>query len=102
MFIDETKEGVQAESESFRHEENSVPDKYQLPNSILDLYKNQKQTEAIYPIKEVEAMQNENKGLKQLVCAYEIIRQDLVSILDAFVRNQPELIDQMDPRDIQK
>lgn len=82
--------------------EGQVPDSYQLPKSILDLYKNQKQTEAIYAIKEVETMQKENVVLKQLVCTYEKIRQDLVSILDAVVRNDPSLIAQLDPRDIQK
>jgi uncharacterized protein YehS (DUF1456 family) len=73
-----------------------------LPNSILDLYKNQKTKEAIYSIKEVETMQEENIVLKQLVCAYEKTRQDLVGILDAIVRNDPDLIEHLDPRDIQK
>jgi hypothetical protein len=96
------KSEVQTLQDSEKESENPVPDTYQLPKSILDLYRNQKQTEAIYPIKEVEAMQNENVVLKQLVCTYEKIRQDLVSILDAIVRQDPSLIDQLDPRDIQK
>jgi hypothetical protein len=88
--------------ESERDLDVPVPDNYQLPKSILDLYRNQKQTEAIYSIKEVESMQNENIVLKQLVCTYEKIRQDLVSVLDAIVKNDPSLIEQLDPRDIQK
>lgn len=47
-------------------------------------------------------MQAENVVLKQLVCAYEKTRQDLVGILDAIVRNDPDLIEHLDPRDIQK
>lgn len=100
---DTDKESEQlSNQDSEKDHEVPVPETYQLPKSILDLYKNQKQTEAIYPIKQVEAMQNENAVLRQLVCTYEKIRQDLVSILDAVVKNDPSLIEQLDPRDIQK
>jgi len=74
---------------------------YQLPSSIIDLYKNQKPTEAIYPIEEVDRLQREHKVLLQLVCAYEKTRQELVSLLDGIVTQTPKIIDALDPRDIQ-
>ena len=74
---------------------------YQLPSSIIDLYKNQRPVEAIYPIEEVDRLQREHKILLQLVCAYEKTRQDLVGVLNGIVTENPRIIDKLDPRDIQ-
>lgn len=74
---------------------------YQLPSSIIDLYRNQKPTEAIYPIEEVDRLQREHKVLLQLVCAYEKTRQELVSLLNSIAAQTPRLVENLDPRDIQ-
>lgn len=75
---------------------------YQLPKSILEVYKHQRVEEAIYPIKDVEKMQTENKSLRSLVCAYEFLRQQLITVLENLSSRSPSILDQLDPRDIQK
>jgi len=97
----DSPEDIEGEEAANEEEEDNKAD-YQLPKSIIDLYKNQKQTEAIYPIKDVEKMQADNKTLLKLVCAYEKVRQDLVNLMDSMIKKQPALIDGFDPRDIQK
>lgn len=100
--MEANEEEITERSELQLGQESDQPENYQLPKSILEVYKHQKMEEAIYPIKEVEKMQSENKSLRSLVCAYEFLRQQLIGVLESVSSRTPSILDQLDPRDIQK
>ena len=47
-------------------------------------------------------MKEENRVFRQVILAYEKIRQDLVGILDGFVKKDSNLVESLDPREIQR
>jgi mRNA-degrading endonuclease YafQ of YafQ-DinJ toxin-antitoxin module len=75
---------------------------YGLHSSILDVYKHISPTEAVYSIKEVDALKQENKALKLVVGTYELMRQEFVAILETLAQKNSRAIENLDPRQIQK
>ena len=66
------------------------------------MYKHVSPTEAVYSIKEVDALKQENQALKLVAGTYELMRQQFVAILESLAQKNSRAIESLDPRRIQK